>query len=94
MATIQSPADFDKWHGKLKGKIVMTAALQELLAGGQASGEFRADFDPQAVATAILAVVDAVPPRMARDPDFDVARYGLQIAGLFDAATRRAAPRE
>jgi len=71
----------------------VAAALQELLAAGQASGEFRADFDPQAVATAILAVVDAVPPRMARDPDFDVARYGLQIAGLFDA-TRRAAPRE
>jgi carboxypeptidase Q len=30
MATIQSPADFDKWRGKLKGKIVLTAALQEL----------------------------------------------------------------
>lgn len=71
----------------------VTAALQELLAGGQASGEFRADFDPQAVATALLAVTDAVAPRMARDPDFDVARYGREIAGLFDAATRPAQPR-
>jgi hypothetical protein len=41
-----------------------------------------------------MAVLDAVPPRMARDPGFDVARYGREVAGLFDAATRRAAPRE
>jgi AcrR family transcriptional regulator len=69
-----------------------TAALREMLAGGQASGEFREDFDPQAAATALLAVMDAVAPRMARDPDFDVARYGREVAGLFDAATRRPAP--
>src|SRR5580698_9635936 len=30
MASIQSPADLDKWKGKLKGKIVLTAPLQEL----------------------------------------------------------------
>jgi hypothetical protein len=30
MATIQSPADFDKWRGKLKDKIILTAPLQEL----------------------------------------------------------------
>lgn len=41
-----------------------------------------------------MAVVDAVPPRMARDPGFDVVRHGREVAGLFDAATRRAAPRE
>ncbi|MGH3170669.1 MAG: TetR family transcriptional regulator C-terminal domain-containing protein, partial [Trebonia sp.] len=70
----------------------VAAALREMIAGGQASGEFRADFDPQAVATAIIAVVEAIPPRMARDPDFDVAGYGREIAGLFDAATRSAAP--
>jgi AcrR family transcriptional regulator len=71
-----------------------TAALREMLASGQASGEFREDFDPQAAATALLAVMDAVAPRMARDPDFDVARYGREVAGLFDAATRRPAPPE
>jgi AcrR family transcriptional regulator len=69
------------------------AGIQDMLAAGQASGELRADFDPQAVATAIMAIVDAVPPRMVRDPGFDVARYGREIAGLFDAATRGAAPR-
>jgi hypothetical protein len=30
MASIQAPADFDKWHGKVTGKIVLTAPLQEL----------------------------------------------------------------
>jgi len=30
MASIQAPADLDKWHGKLKGKVVLTAPLQEL----------------------------------------------------------------
>lgn len=72
----------------------VTPAVQALFADGQASGEFREDFDPQAATTAILAVLDAVPPRMARDPAFDVARYGREVAGLFDAATRRAAPPE
>jgi AcrR family transcriptional regulator len=72
----------------------VTPAVQALFADGQASGEFREDFDPQAATTAIMAVLDAVPPRMARDPDFDVARYGREVAGLFDAATRRAAPPE
>ncbi|MGH3402699.1 MAG: TetR/AcrR family transcriptional regulator [Streptosporangiaceae bacterium] len=69
-------------------------AVRALFADGQASGEFREDFDPQAAATALIAVLDAVPPRMARDPDFDVAGYGREVAGLFDAATRRAAPAE
>jgi hypothetical protein len=30
LATVQSQADMDKWHGKLKGKIVLTAAPPEL----------------------------------------------------------------
>ena len=30
MASIQTPADLEKWHGKLTGKIVLTAPLQEL----------------------------------------------------------------
>jgi len=72
----------------------VTPAVQALFADGQASGEFREDFDPQAAMTALMAVLDAVPPRMARDPGFDVVRYGREVAGLFDAATRRAAPRE
>lgn len=70
----------------------VAAALRDMLAAGQASGELRADFDPQAVALTLIAVIDAVPPRMLRDPDFDVPRYGREVAGLFDAATRPAGP--
>jgi AcrR family transcriptional regulator len=72
----------------------VTPAVQELFTDGQASGEFREDFDPQAATTALMAILDAVPPRMARDPAFDVVHYGREVAGLFDAATRRAAPRD
>ncbi len=72
----------------------VTPAVRQLFADGQASGEFREDFDPDYATTAIMAVLDAVPPRIARDPDFDVARYGREVAGLFDAATRRPAPPE
>lgn len=70
------------------------AALRDMLAAGQVSGELRQDFDPQAVAMAIMAIVEAIPPLMVRDPGFDIARYGREIADLFDIATRRAAPRE
>ena len=72
----------------------VASAVQALFADGQASGEFREDFDPESAATALMAIMDAVPPRMARDPDFDVARYGREVAGLFDAATRRPVPPE
>jgi AcrR family transcriptional regulator len=65
------------------------AALREMLASFQASGEFREDFDPQVMAVAIRATIDAVPPRLARDPDFDVDHYGRELARLFELATRR-----
>jgi len=64
------------------------AALRDLLAAGQAAGEFRADFDPLVMATAIRAVIDAVPRRLAADPGFDVGHYGQEIADIFDLATR------
>jgi AcrR family transcriptional regulator len=72
----------------------VASAVQALFSDGQASGEFREDFDPESAATALMAIIDAAPPRMARDPDFDVAGYGREVAGLFDAATRRPAPPE
>lgn len=67
------------------------AALRDLLASFQAQGEFRADFDPQVMAMAIRAAIDVVPPRLARDPDFDVGHYGRELASVFDAATRNEA---
>jgi TetR/AcrR family transcriptional regulator, fatty acid metabolism regulator protein len=64
------------------------SATTRLLASGQATGEFRADFDPQAMAMAIRAAIDAVPPRLASDPGFDAGHYGRELADLFDVATR------
>lgn len=68
-----------------------TAGLAQLLAGFQASGEFRRDFDPRVMAEAIRAAIDAVPRRMAASPGLDVDLYRRELAGLFDLATRAAA---
>jgi AcrR family transcriptional regulator len=62
--------------------------LAQHLAHFQAVGEFRPDFDPWVMAVAIRAAVDAVPRRLAHDPDPDVDRYATEIAKLFDVATR------
>jgi hypothetical protein len=40
------------------------------------------------MATAIRAAIDAVPRRMAVDPEFDTRHYGRELADLFDVATR------
>jgi TetR/AcrR family transcriptional regulator, fatty acid metabolism regulator protein len=63
-------------------------ALRQLLIHFQGTGEFRADFDPDIMAMAIRATLDAVPARLARDPDLDIGRYGRELADLFQAATR------
>ena len=64
------------------------SALRQLLAAGQAAGEFRPGFDPAVMAAAIRAAIDAVPPRLAREPDFDVRHYSRELTDLFAIATR------
>jgi AcrR family transcriptional regulator len=64
------------------------AALRQLLIHFQGTGEFRADFDPDVMAMAIRSTLDAVPGRLARDPDLDIGRYGRELADLFQTATR------
>lgn len=70
-----------------------TAALAELLVSFQASGELRGDFDARVMAQTIRAAIDAVPRRMAANPDLDVDLYRRELANLFDLATRSEAPR-
>jgi len=65
-----------------------TAALAQLLAGYQKTGAFRADFDPQVMAGAIRAAIDAVPRALARDPSLDIEHHARELATLFDLATR------
>ena len=61
--------------------------LEDSLSSFQAGGHLRADFDPQVMAIAIRAAIDAVPRRLA-DPGFDVDNYARHIADLFVQATR------
>ncbi len=49
MASIQAPADFDKWHGKVTGKIVLTAPLQELAFPSTPLGHRYTDEELQAM---------------------------------------------
>jgi AcrR family transcriptional regulator len=64
------------------------AALQQLLAHFQGTGEFRADFDPNVMAMAIRAAINAVPAQLARDPALDVGHHAHELADLFHVATR------
>jgi TetR/AcrR family transcriptional regulator, fatty acid metabolism regulator protein len=63
-------------------------ALEHLLRGFQDAGQLRADFDPHAVAIAIRAAIDAIPARLAVDPEFDIGGYAEEIAKVFGSATR------
>ncbi len=63
-------------------------ALESLLSGFQAAGQFRPGFDPHIMAIAIRAAIEAASPRLALDPDFDIDSYAGEIATVFDLATR------
>jgi TetR/AcrR family transcriptional regulator, fatty acid metabolism regulator protein len=64
------------------------AALQELLAYFQGTGEFRAGFDPHVMAMAIRAAINAVPAQLNRDPALDISHHAREIADMFHIATR------
>lgn len=61
--------------------------LEQHLARYQSQGHLRPDFDPRVMAVAIRAVIDAVPRRLAHDPDLDVDNYATEIANIFHLAT-------
>ena len=62
--------------------------LEQHLARFQSQGELRPDFDPRVMAVAIRAAIDAVPRRLAHDPDLDIDNYAREIATTFELATR------
>jgi len=64
------------------------AALEQLLAHFQGTGEFRAGFDPHVMAMAIRAAINAVPAQLARDPALDVTHHAHELADMFHIATR------
>ena len=64
------------------------AALQQLLAYFQGTGEFRAGFDPHVMAMAIRVAINAVPAQLARGSALDIGHYARELADLFHVATR------
>jgi AcrR family transcriptional regulator len=62
--------------------------LEGHLARYQSLGELRPDFEPRVMAIAIRAAINAVPLRLARDPDLDLDNYAAEIATVFHLATR------
>jgi AcrR family transcriptional regulator len=62
--------------------------LEQHLARFQSQGDLRPDFEPRVMAVAIRAAIDAVPRRLAHDPDLDVDSYATEIATVFHLATR------
>jgi len=66
------------------------AALQQLLAYFQGTGEFRAGFDPHVMAMAIRAAINAVPAQLARGSALDIGHHAHELADLFHIATRLA----
>jgi TetR/AcrR family transcriptional regulator, fatty acid metabolism regulator protein len=68
------------------------AALEQLLAYFQGTGEFRAGFDPHVMAMAIRAAINALPAQLARDPALDVGHHAREIADMFHIATRPGEP--
>jgi TetR/AcrR family transcriptional regulator, fatty acid metabolism regulator protein len=62
--------------------------LEQHLARFQSTGELRADFNPGVMAVAIRGAIDAVPRRLARNPDLDLDTYANEMARTFHLATR------
>jgi AcrR family transcriptional regulator len=71
-------ANMDEFAGELESSLAMV----------QAAGGLRSDFNPKVMAIAIRAVIDAVPRRLANDPNLDIDLYAKEIADIFDLATR------
>jgi len=67
-------------------------ALAHLLSGFQDAGQFRADFDPRAIAIAIRGAIDAASRRLISDPQFDIDSYAREIVRVFEVATGVAGP--
>ena len=63
------------------------AAVRELLAHFQGTGEFLPSFDPLVMALAIRAAIDGVAPLLARDPGLDAGHHARELSDLFLRAT-------
>jgi TetR/AcrR family transcriptional regulator, fatty acid metabolism regulator protein len=63
-------------------------AIEQLLAAGQASGDF-GDFSARVMAMAVRQAIDGVLLQLRVDPHLDLDEYARELVALFDRATRR-----
>jgi hypothetical protein len=82
---VQTAIDVLAAHGYERASLAAIDHLETLVAAGLESGEFAA-LDPAAVALAVRGAIDAVPGRLAADPDLDLERWGEQLSTIFERA--------
>jgi AcrR family transcriptional regulator len=88
MIEIARSAEGRRIHSGDPAVINAVGALEHVLSGLQTAGQLRPDFNPQVMAIAIRAAIEAASPRLAVDPEFDIDNYASQIITIFDLATR------
>ncbi|MBH1936394.1 TetR family transcriptional regulator [Streptomyces sp. AV19] len=66
----------------------MNHSLVERIRLAQEAGEFR-EFNPETLVHALRGSIDSLVQRAARDPRFDAAAHGRELAEFFERATRR-----
>jgi AcrR family transcriptional regulator len=69
-------------------ELVVLTPVEEILRGGQDSGEFR-QFDTTVMATLVQRAVEGLPFLLATRPDLDPAAYATEVVTTFALATRK-----
>jgi AcrR family transcriptional regulator len=77
------------FHYNTASERVVVSPIESILRAGQETGEFRR-FDPKVMATLIQRAIDGLPFLLAAEPGVDVPAYAVEVATVFDLATRAA----
>jgi TetR/AcrR family fatty acid metabolism transcriptional regulator len=70
-----------------EGRQVAVDELRDLLAAGQAAGEF-GEFSAPVAAVSMRASIDVLSVLLRADPELDTTAYGAQLLALYERAVR------
>lgn len=70
-------------------ELVVLNPVEQILKGGQDSGEFR-EFDPRVMAAVIQRAIDGLPFLLETHKDIDLGQYATELVTMFTLATRSA----
>ena len=76
-----------KLHYDRRTEEPILANLKNLLNWGQETGEFRL-FDLEVVAITIRRAIDAIPPLVIQDGNFDASAYARELETVFEKAVK------